>query len=164
MIVPVREGADVTIQDDLVLGGREAIGGAGGVGGGLQMVDFKLPPPREFSEEDRDLLIRESVTRIWACGSEFVESASSADLWMLLVIRLVTRLVEPPLDEAAIEAEREKMDESDGKALVDVNFYGRPDRMRQTLCTYVMEDFHSRSVLVTRRRIGVSRTGHNTIY
>lgn len=104
------------------------------------MIDFKLPPPREFSEEDRDLLIRESVTRVWTCGSEFAEGASSADLWMLLVVRLVTRLVEPPQDEA----ERERMDESEGKALVDVNFYGRQDRMRQTLCTYVMEDFHSR--------------------
>ena len=146
MIVTVGEGADATIQDDLALGKREAIGGAGGVGGGLQMIDFKLPPPKEFSEEDRDLLIRESVTRIWTCGGEFAEDASSADLWMLLVIRLVTRLVEPPLDEAAIETEIEKMDELEGKALVDVNFYGRSDRMRQTLCNYVMEDFRSRSV------------------
>ena len=146
MIINVGEGADTTIQDDLALGDREVIGGAGGVGGGLQMVDFKLPPPKEFSEEDRDLLIRESVTRIWTCGSEFAEETSSADLWMLLVVRLVTRLMEPPPDEAAVEAEKEKMVESEGKALVDVNFYGRQDRMRRTLCTYVMEDFHSRSV------------------
>ena len=144
MIVTVGEGAGATIQENLALGDGEIIGGAGGIGGGLQMVDFKLPPPREFSEEDRDLLIRESVTRIWTCGSDLAEGASSADLWMLLMVRLVTRLVEPPLDEAAIEAEKEKMDESEGKALVDVNFYGRQDRMRQTLCTYVMEDFHSR--------------------
>jgi len=108
------------------------------------MIDFKLPPPKEFSEEDRDLLIRESVTRIQTCGGEFAEGASGADLWMLLMVRLVTRLVEPPLDEAAVEAEKEKMDESEGKVLVDVNFYGRQDRMRQTLCTYVMEDFRSR--------------------
>ena len=140
MIVAVGDGADTTIQHDLARGDEGAIGGAGGIGGGLQMIDFKLPPPREFSEEDRDLLIRESVTRVWTCGSEFAEGASSADLWMLLVVRLVTRLVEPPQDEA----ERERMDESEGKALVDVNFYGRQDRMRQTLCTYVMEDFHSR--------------------
>ena len=144
MIITVGEGADVRIQDDLAIGDGEGIGGAGGVGGGLQMIDFKLPPPKEFSEEDRDLLIRESVTRIWTCGSDFVEDASSADLWMLLVVRLVTRLVEPPLDEVAIEAEREKMDESEGRTLVDVNFYGRRDRMRQTLCTYVMDDFRSR--------------------
>ena len=144
MIVTAGEGADATIQDDLTLSDGGAVSGAGGVGGGLQMIDFKLPPPREFSEEDRDLLIRESVTRIWTCGSEFAEDASSADLWMLLMVRLVTRLVEPPLDEAAVEAEKEKMDEPEGKALVDVNFYGRQDRMRQTLCTYVMEDFHSR--------------------
>jgi symplekin len=144
MIPIVGEGADAKIQDNLTLDDGGTVGGVGGVGGGLQMIDFKLPPPKEFSEEDRDLLIRESVTRIWACGSEFVEGASSADLWMLLMVRLVTRLVEPPLDEAAVEAEREKMDESEGKALVDVNFYGRQDRMRQTLCNYVMEDFHSR--------------------
>jgi symplekin len=142
--VTVGGGAGATIQDDLVLRDGGTAGGAGGVGWGLQMIDFKLPPPKEFSEEDRDLLIRESVTRIWTCGSEFVEDASSADLWMLLMVRLVTRLVEPPLDEATIEAEREKMDEAEGKVLVNVNLYGRQDRMRQTLCTYVMEDFHSR--------------------
>jgi symplekin len=144
MIVTGGEGVNATIQVDLALGDGETVGGVGGIGGGLQMIDFKLPPPREFPEEDRDLLIRESVTRIWACGSEFAEDASSADLWMLLVVRLVTRLMQPPLDEAAIETEKEKMDESEGKTLVDVNFYGRQDRMRQTLCTYVMEDFHSR--------------------
>jgi symplekin len=144
MIAAVGEGAGATIQQNIALGDGEVIGGAAGVGGGLQMVDFKLPPPREFSEEDRDLLIRESVTRIWTCGSDFAESASSADLWMLLMVRLVTRLVEPPVDEATIEAEKEKMDESEGKGLVDLNFYGRQDRMRQTLCTYVMDDFHSR--------------------
>jgi len=144
MIVTADEGANTIIQEDLALGDRGAVGGAGGYGGGLQMIDLKLPPPKEFSEEDRDLLIRESVTRIWTCGSEFAEGASSADLWMLLMVRLVTRLAEPPLDEAAIEAEKEKMDDPEGKALVDVNFYGRQDRMRQTLCTYVMDDFHSR--------------------
>lgn len=144
MIATVGEGADTTIQVDLALGDGGTTGGAGGVGGGLQMIDFKLPPPKEFSEDDRDLLIRESVTRIWTCGSEFAEGASSADLWMLLMVRLVTRLAEPPLDEAAVEAEKERMDESEGKALVDVNFYGRQDRMRQALCNYVMEDFHSR--------------------
>ena len=145
MIPTVGEGAEATIQSDLPLGDGGTVGGAAGVGGGLQMIDFKLPPPREFSEEDRDLLIRESVTRIQTCGGEFAEGASGADLWMLLMVRLVTRLVEPPLlDEATVEAENEKMDESEGKVLVDVNFYGRQDRMRQTLCTYVMEDFHSR--------------------
>jgi symplekin len=145
MIATVGEGADATIRDDLALGYGRTVGEAGGVGGGgLQMIDFKLPPPKEFSEEDRDLLIRESVTRIWKCGSDFAEGASSADLWMLLVVRLVTRLVEPPVDEAAIEAEKEKMDESEDNALVDVNLYGRQDRMRQTLCNYVMDDFHSR--------------------
>jgi symplekin len=144
MIVTVGEGAETAIQEDLVLGDGGAVGGAGGFGGGLQMIDLKLPPPKEFSEEDRDLLIRESVTRIWTCGSDFAEGASSADLWMLLMVRLVTRLTEPPLDEAAVEAEKEKMDDSEGKALVNVNLYGRQDRMRQTLCTYVMDDFHSR--------------------
>lgn len=144
MIATVGGGVDATTQDELVLGGGGTVGGSGGAGGGLQMIDFKLPPPKEFSEEDRDLLIRESVTRIWTCGSEFVEDASSADLWMLLMVRLVTRLVEPPLDEAAVEAEKEKTDEQEERALVDVNFYGRQDRMRQTLCSYVMEDFHSR--------------------
>ena len=144
MITTVGGSADATIQDDLALDDGGTVGRGGAIGGGLQMIDFKLPPPKEFSEEDRDLLIRETVTRIQTCGGEFVEGASGADLWMLLMVRLVTRLVEPPLDEAAVEAEKEKMDESEGKVLADVNFYGRQDRMRQTLCTYVMDDFHSR--------------------
>ena len=144
MITTVGGSADATIQDNLALDDGGTVGRGGAIGGGLQMIDFKLPPPKEFSEEDRDLLIRESVTRIQTCGDEFAEGASGADLWMLLMVRLVTRLVEPPLDEVAVEAEKEKMDESEGKVLVDVNFYGRQDRMRQTLCTYVMDDFHSR--------------------
>jgi len=142
MITTVGGSADATIQDDLALDDGGTVGRGGGIG--LQLIDFKLPPPKEFSEEDRDLLIRESVTRIQTCGGELGEGASGADLWMLLMVRLVTRLVEPPLGDATVEAEKEKMDESEGKVLVDVNFYGRQDRMRQTLCTYVMEDFHSR--------------------
>ena len=124
---------------------------AGGIGIGLtnlQLIDFKLPPPKEFSEEDRDLLIRASVSRIWSGADELKFSTeqsptvSTVDMWMLLVVRLVTRVAEPPLDEQEIRKKEEDAEAATG--VVDLNFYSHQDRLRQTLCDYVLEEFHSR--------------------
>lgn len=131
--------------------GGDALGGVGAGLGNLQLIDLKLPPPKEFSEEDRALLIRESVGRIWNGADElqFADQGpvgSGADMWMLLVVRLVTRVAEPPPTEEE-QAELQKKEEEEG-ALVDANFYSHQDRLRQTLCDYVVQDFQARFVLV----------------
>jgi symplekin len=120
----------------------------------LQLVDFKLPPPKELSSDDQDHLIENAVYRIWTGAEELMAGESmtdlppvggslSTELWMLLIVRMVTRVTEPPLDE---------MDETDAAAKKvseegtdnELNFYARQDRLRQTLCDYIMSDFTAR--------------------
>ncbi len=115
----------------------------------MQLLDFKLPPPKELSDEERTSLVRSSVARIWD-GSEHFKSNgealppdstqagghSPAEMWMLLLVRMVTRVVDPPATFP---------DEGDDSVVVN-DFYDRQDRLRQTLCDYIMSDFPARCV------------------
>ncbi|KAJ7733250.1 Symplekin tight junction protein C terminal-domain-containing protein [Mycena maculata] len=117
----------------------------------MQLLDFKLPPPRDLSEEERSSLVRSSVSRIWD-GSEDLKSNgealpadstqagghSPAEMWMLLIVRMVTRVVDPPAAGP---------DGGDDVAMDD--FYDRQDRLRQALCDYIMSDFPARIRLAT---------------
>ncbi|KAF8893185.1 hypothetical protein CPB84DRAFT_1848663 [Gymnopilus junonius] len=119
----------------------------------LQLMDFKLPPLKEWSEEGRSSVVSSSVTRIWedatelhAMGESIPPDSSQAgghsasEMWMLLLIRMITRVAEPPPEMEADET-------SDmNKALVQQNYYLRQDKLRHTLCEYVMADFPSRQV------------------
>jgi symplekin len=112
----------------------------------MQLLDFKLPPPKELSDEERVSLVRSSVARIWD-GSEDLRSSgealppdstqagghSPAEMWMLLLVRMVTRVVDPPPTTP---------EESD--SLIVNDFYDRQDRLRQTLCDYIMSDSPAR--------------------
>ncbi|TFK51746.1 hypothetical protein OE88DRAFT_1679157 [Heliocybe sulcata] len=114
------------------------------------LAELKLPPPKVWSEEDRDALIRSSISRIRE-GVDVVSPGDDAavnpskmaatDLWMLLIIRMVTRVVEPPKegDEA----------ESAGDSKDDVQLFARQERLRQRLCDYIMESFSTRVRLAT---------------
>ncbi|KAJ7077855.1 Symplekin tight junction protein C terminal-domain-containing protein [Mycena belliarum] len=117
----------------------------------MELLDFKLPPPRDLSEEERSSCVRSSVSRIWD-GSEDLKSNGEAlpadstqagghsptEMWMLLLVRMMTRVVEPP---------RTVQDEGDD--LVVSGFYDKQDRLRQTLCDYIMADFPARIRLAT---------------
>ncbi|KAL0953604.1 hypothetical protein HGRIS_004812 [Hohenbuehelia grisea] len=154
----------------------------------LGLLEFKLPPPHDLSEAERTALLQGSVERIWA-GAEEEGAGSitpgSSDMWMLLLVRTLTRVTEPPksmrdrsqssdgaepppgtsVDQASsssTDGEKGKgkakddgggdADEagvmegskgsSDESSLDD--FYARQDRLRQTLCDYIMADFSSR--------------------
>lgn len=116
----------------------------------LTLLEFNLPPPKDLSESDRKNLIHGSISRIWdgaeelrAMGESIApESAqaggnSAAEMWMLLLLRMITRVAEPPAD----------LDDSMGDASKEVvvqDFYLRQDQLRQTLCDYIMSDFPSR--------------------
>lgn len=117
----------------------------------MQLLDFKLPPPKELSDEERGSLVRNSVARIWD-GFEDLKSNGEAlppdstqagghspsEMWMLLLVRLVTRVVDPPSDSP---------EEGDDSVVLN-DFYDRQDRLRQTLCDYIMSDFPARYVLL----------------
>ncbi|KAK7030720.1 mitogen-activated protein kinase [Favolaschia claudopus] len=145
---------------------NEELSGDNGVGGGglgaididsvlannMQLLDFKLPSPKELSDEDRASLVRNSVARIWN-GSEDLKSSGEAlppdstqagghspgEMWMLLIVRMVTRVVYPPPSSP---------EEGDDSALVN-DFYDKRDRLRHTLCEYIMSDFPARIRLAT---------------
>jgi symplekin len=72
-------------------------------------------------------------------GDMAVDSSQSSghptELWMLLLVRMVTRVAEPP---------REKTGDTDGVISQDLEFYSRHDQLRQTLVGYIMANFSSR--------------------
>ncbi|KAJ3561803.1 hypothetical protein NP233_g9973 [Leucocoprinus birnbaumii] len=113
---------------------------------GLQAIEFKLPPPKDLVEDERISLVTSSVARIWTGADELpVDSlqaggTSPSEVWMLLLVRMITRVAQPPVEEDAAE---------DSKELVVQDFYLRQDRLRQTLCDYIMADFPSRVRLAT---------------
>jgi symplekin len=69
----------------------------------------------------------------------------ATEMWMLLLVRMVTRVANPSLDEmneGADGGERNKGDDAN----LRLGFYSRQDRLRQTLCDYIMSDFPARYV------------------
>lgn len=113
------------------------------------MQEFKLPPPKELPDEIKDALIRNSLIRIWD-GSNGLLSGSTAlsasaensrttpgDLWMFLIVRLVTRTADPAFFDEDTRMQTEEDDESP-------DIYSYQDRLRQILCDYIIADFPSR--------------------
>jgi len=124
----------------------------------LQLINFKLPPPKELIDDDRAHLIGSAVSRIWNGADELKTSGeipaesslaggnSPTEMWVLLLVRMVTRVAEPlpPDDEGMDEDGTAK--EGDGDVVHD--FYARQDQLRQTLCDYIMSDFPARCVRI----------------
>ncbi|KAG5652625.1 hypothetical protein H0H81_004354 [Sphagnurus paluster] len=117
----------------------------------IQLLEFKLPPPRDLPEADRMQQLSKTIQRIWDGAEELkvsgealpVESTqaggnSATEIWMLLLVRMITRVAEPP------PSEDDAMDGEDPQH----DFYVRQDQLRQTLCDYIMSDFPSRYVEV----------------
>jgi symplekin len=116
----------------------------------FQHVDFTLPPPKDLTEKERLSLISTSITRIWSGANKLRVSGSSvlpeseqaggnsaSEIWMLLLVRMITRVAEPPWNN-------ESMDDSSEGQVLEQDFFSRQDQLRQTLCGYVMADFPSR--------------------
>ena len=117
----------------------------------LDTGEFRLPPPKELAEDAREALIRGSLVRIWNGASELeahdlsfddVPGMIPGDMWMILLVRLVTRVVDPtPSSPPPAEGEEEPKDQA---VVVPSEIYSHQDRLRQTLCDYIMADFSSR--------------------
>lgn len=120
----------------------------------LQLIDFKLPPPKELTDAERVYLIRNAIVRIREGAEELTSGAEtslehanrhgSTELWMLLLVRMVTRVAHPPPDITMGEPD----DAPDLGPVSELDFYARQDQQRQTLCDYIMADFPARSVSV----------------
>ncbi|THH09925.1 hypothetical protein EW145_g1681 [Phellinidium pouzarii] len=127
----------------------------------LRFADFKLPPAREVSEVERGLIVRSSMARIWDTCSEAGttgeaalgmcqpgQGASSQDLWMLLLVRMITRLV-PPEEDGGDENENGVNGDKDvdKKDSMEVDTVSRQELIRQILFNYIMTDFPARERL-----------------
>lgn len=63
----------------------------------------------------------------------------ASDMWMLLLVRMITRLTEPPTEEFPTDG-------GDGQLTPVHDFIARQDNLRQVLCDYIMQDFPMRFV------------------
>jgi symplekin len=115
-------------------------------------VNFKLPPPRDLSEEEQTRHVRELLKRIWEDADDLKVSGdlnsaqagghAALELWMLLLVRMVTRVAYPSSTEQTDEAG----DAYDTGSVVH-DFYVRQDQKRQILCDFIMSDFPARCVV-----------------
>lgn len=126
----------------------------------LTLLNFKLPPPREFSDSERTLIVTDSIQRIWTGAEEIrasfvdagvspdtqiVSARGATDMTMLLLVRMITRVAKPPVEVDEDGDEKMKEKESENEDAIDA-YYERQDQMRQALCEYIMSDFPSRYV------------------
>ncbi|KAL4063109.1 Symplekin tight junction protein C terminal-domain-containing protein [Scleroderma yunnanense] len=117
----------------------------------LDLSEFKLPTPKDLSEDERVALMRGASSRI-SEGAEELEYTTSTsgsqlagDMWMLLIVRMVTRVAVPPESEPPKEG-AESSDVAESRL---TTFYSRQDALRQALCEYILADFPARLPLAT---------------
>ncbi|TDL24074.1 hypothetical protein BD410DRAFT_767966 [Rickenella mellea] len=139
--------------------GIEGVGGADFDLEDMQFVDFKIPPPKDLQEEERSAIVRASMARMWDGSGDLVpvggdgtmadshrpnQGASPNDLWMLLLVRMVTRVAHP---DPASNTESERivpMEEQDEQEPMKVDTVSQMERVRNTICDYIIADFPTR--------------------
>ncbi|KAF8273075.1 Symplekin tight junction protein C terminal-domain-containing protein [Lactarius quietus] len=121
-------------------------------------LDFQLPPPSVLSETERAAAVKSAATRIWQSSGDLAigPHIGGRDMWMLLLVRMITRVVDPEDGRGKAKAEGEG--EGEGKKSSDadvemdeemVELYERQDRLRKVLCDYIMANFSGRIRLAT---------------
>ncbi|KAJ1306905.1 hypothetical protein OPQ81_007888 [Rhizoctonia solani] len=107
---------------------------------------FSLPAPKDLSDTTRNSLVKSSVGRIWdageevlgreikAGGSEVAVGLPPEEMWMLLIVRMISR---------GAGGGRVKDEGGDQQALVHSLAF-REDGMRQMLLEYLLADFSGR--------------------
>lgn len=115
-----------------------------------------MPSPEEIPENERGVVVQSSMSRIRDSGGEVApmtdsayvarepyQSASPQDLWMLLLVRMITRA-----SEDGDENDSADLRDENSMELVEANTFSRQDRIRQTLFDYTMTNFPARSVII----------------
>ncbi|KAH9160770.1 Symplekin tight junction protein C terminal-domain-containing protein [Lactarius sanguifluus] len=122
----------------------------------LMSLDFQVPPPSVLSEVERATAVKSAATRIWQSSGDLAigQHDGGRDLWMLLLVRMITRVVDPEDSRGKSKAGGEGEGNKSVDADVDmdeemVELYERQDRLRKVLCDYIMVDFSGRIRLAT---------------
>ncbi|KAH9965034.1 Symplekin tight junction protein C terminal-domain-containing protein [Lactifluus volemus] len=115
----------------------------------LLPLEFRLPPPSVLGEEERAATVKSVVTRIWQSSGDLAVGPQTGgrDMWMLLLVRMITRVVDPDSGKG-----KEVKNSADPDVEMDegmVELYERQDRLRRVLCDYIMADFSGRIRLAT---------------
>ncbi|ETW78990.1 hypothetical protein HETIRDRAFT_460016 [Heterobasidion irregulare TC 32-1] len=97
------------------------------------LTNIKIPPPLTLAEPEREALVKRG---------------GGQELWMLLIIRMVTRVVDPDPD-VQMQDDTAEEDSEEVKDAKMVTLYERQDKLRRTLCDYIMTDFSGRIRLAT---------------
>ncbi|KAG7093905.1 hypothetical protein E1B28_007543 [Marasmius oreades] len=118
--------------------------------------DFKLPSPEDLSEVERIGLLSKAFTRIWEESAEIMPSISTdnidlggpVDVWMLLLVRMITRVVEPSSGGNSGNEGESDAENTTQSSVVEFSYH-RQDQLRRVLCDYIMVDFPARVRLAT---------------
>lgn len=110
-------------------------------------LDFQVPPAPVLSEAERATAVKSAATRIWQSSGDLAIGPHNGgrDMWMLLLVRMITRVVDS--EDSRGKAKTEGEGEGDKSSEIDeemVELYERQDRLRKVLCDYIMADFSGR--------------------
>jgi symplekin len=115
-------------------------------------LEFQLPLPIVLGEAERAATVKSAATRIWQSSGDLAVGPQTGgqDMWMLLLVRMITRVVDPEEDgkgKAKADGTVNKIAGLDGDSEMDdqmFQLYERQDRLRRVLCDYIMADFSGR--------------------
>jgi symplekin len=115
----------------------------------LLPIEFQVPPPSVLDEEERVATVKSAATRIWQSSGDLAvgPQAGGRDVWMMVLVRMITRVVDPVDSKAKAKADTTKVPGEDADTEMDeamVELYERQDRLRRVLCDYIMADFSGR--------------------
>lgn len=110
----------------------------------LLSLEYQVPSPSVLGEEERAATVKSVVTRIWQSSGDLAVGPQTGgrDMWMLLLVRMITRVVDPDNGKG-----KEVNNSADADVEMDedtVELYERQDRLRRVLCDYIMADFSGR--------------------
>jgi symplekin len=117
-------------------------------------LDLKVPPPEALEPAEKDALVQGSLARIREHAADADESGGGIDLWMLLIVRMVTRGAEPgkgkgkgkAKEDAGVEGVKKEEVEEEEEETAVVARYAEQDRLRTILYNYIVADFAGRCV------------------
>jgi symplekin len=121
--------------------------------GELVPLEFQVPAPAVLDEAERGATVKSAATRIWQSSGDLAVGPQTGgqDMWMLLLVRMITRVVDPEDGKSKAKADGavQKVTGPDADADVEmdeemVELYERQDRLRKVLCDYIMADFSGR--------------------